>query len=144
MRNVDKRKYGLLTERQYLVLKYRIQGLTQEEIAKILGTTRENVSNIERRAKQNLRLARETLDAYKELLAAGEVVINPKTHLAEVPKIVLDKADELGIKLRANFTRLYDEIRYKAGDCIEGTTVVKPIKILIMRDRTFEVIPFKG
>ena len=140
---MGRRKYGLLTERQYLVLKLRLKGYTQEEIAKMLNTTRENISIIERRAKENIRLAEETLNAYKELLAAGEVIIRPGTHLVEVPKIVISRADELGIKLRANFTRLYDEIRYCAGDCIRGTRVEKPIKILIFKDGTFDVIPIK-
>ncbi|MCD6084031.1 MAG: Tfx family DNA-binding protein [Desulfurococcales archaeon] len=140
---MGRRKYGLLTEKQYLVLKLRLQGLTQEEIAKMLNTTRENISIIERRARDNIRLAEETLNAYKELLAAGEVVIKPGTHLVEVPKLVISRADELGIKLRANFTMLYDEIRYGAGDCISGTRVEKPIKVLIFKDGSFDVVPIK-
>ena len=73
----------------------------------------------------------------------GIVIIKPGTHLVEVPKIVISKADELGVKLRANFTRLYDEIRYSAGDCIGGTRVERPIKVLIFKDGTFGVIPIK-
>jgi hypothetical protein len=136
-----RKRYGLLTERQYEVLKLRIQGYTQEEIAKILKTSRENISITEKRAKEKIRLAEETLRIYKELLSSGVVNIEAGTHLVEVPQLVVAKADKLGIKLRANFTMLYDEIRYRAGKCIEGTRVVKPIKVIILRDGTFEVSP---
>ncbi len=138
---MGRRRYGLLTERQYLVLKLRLQGLTQEEIARMLNTSRENVSIIERRAKENIRLAEETLKAYKELLALGEVIIEPGTHLIEVPKILISEADKLKVKLKANFTRIYDEIRYRARECVSGTKVIKPIRVLIYRDGDFEVCP---
>jgi len=142
--SVSRRKYGLLTEKQYVVLKLRMEGRTQEEIARILNTTRENVSIIEKRAKENIRLAEETLKIYKSLLAAGEVVIRPGTHLVEIPKIVINEADKLKVKLRANFTRIYDEIRYRARECVSGTRVVKPIRIMIFKDGDFEVYPIKG
>lgn len=47
-----RRKYGLLTEEQYEILKLRIQGVTQKKIAEILKTSRENVAIVERRAKK--------------------------------------------------------------------------------------------
>ncbi len=139
--SVSRRKYGLLTEKQYIVLKLRIEGRTQEEIARILNTTRENVSIIEKRAKENIKLAEETLKIYKSLLAASEIIVRPGTHLVEIPRLVISEADRLKIKLKANFTRIYDEIRYKAGMCVSGTRVVKPIKIMIFKDGNFEVYP---
>jgi len=140
---MKRRKYGLLTELQYKVLKLRLQGLTQSEIAKILGTTRENVSILEKRAWENIELARITLNIYKELIAKGKVVINPNTHLVDVPRLVINEADKVNVKLKANFTRIYDEIRFKARECIKGTRVIKPITILIFSDGDVEVIPCK-
>ena len=136
-----RRKYGLFTEKQYLVLKLRLSGKTQEEVAKLLNTSRENISIIERRAKENLRLAQRTLKAYKELLSAGEITVSEGTRLVDIPSLVVREADKLGVKLKANFTRLYDEIRYKARNCISGTKLAKPVKIVIFKDGTFEVYP---
>ncbi|MEM2286080.1 MAG: Tfx family DNA-binding protein, partial [Ignisphaera sp.] len=60
------RKYGLLTEKQYEVLKLRAEGKTQKEVAEIMGTTRENLSVIEKNALRKIRLAEETLKVYKD------------------------------------------------------------------------------
>ncbi len=136
-----RRRYGLLTPTQFKVLRLRLEGLSQEEVAERLGTTRQNISIIERRAKRNLKLAEETLKAYRELVAASSVEVPPETHLVDIPRMVIDAADEAGVKLRANFTRIYDEIRFKAGKCVRGVKTIKPLKILIFKDGDIEVIP---
>ena len=133
------KKIGLLTERQIEVLKLRAQGLTQEEVAKRLNTTRENVSILEKRAYRNIKLARETLAAIKNFGVAVSVVIKPGTHLVDVPRIVLDKADEANIKVKANFTRIYDEIRFKAADKVKRTKVTRPITVKILPNGDFTV-----
>lgn len=138
--NVSGKRYGLLTERQYTVLKLRIAGKTQEEIARMLGTSRENISIIEKRAWRKIRLAEETLKYVKELLAVTKITIPSGTHLVQVPSLLIEAADRAGVKLKGNFTRIYDEIRFKAGDCVKGSHVVKPIDVVIYRDGTFEVI----
>ncbi len=136
-----RRRYGLLTPTQFEVLRLRLEGLSQEEVAERLGTTRQNISIIERRAKRNLKLAEETLRAYRELVAASSVEVPPGTHLVDVPRLVIDAADEVGVKLRANFTRIYDEIRFKARSCVRGVKTIKPLRILIFKDGDIEVIP---
>ena len=138
---MGRRKYGLLTERQYIVLKLRMEGKTQEEIARILRTSRENVSIIEKRARENIRLAEDTLRAYRELMKAGEVVIEPGTHLVDVPRLIISESDKVGVKLKANFNRIYDEIRFSARKCVKGTKVVKPIRVMILKDGNFVVEP---
>ncbi len=135
----EERKYGLLTEKQYKVLKLRIEGRTQREIAEIMKTSRENVSVIERSALRKIRLAEETLRVYKDLMKVGEVVIEPGTHLVTIPQKLVQLADERGVKLRGNFTTIYDYIRINASGSIEGTRVVRPIKIIIFKDGTYEV-----
>jgi Tfx family DNA-binding protein len=135
------RKYGLFSELQYKVLRLRVkEGLSQAEIAKMLGTTRENITIIEKRAKRNLRLAEETIQAYKLLSCITKVNIEAGTHLVDVPGIIIRAGDSIGVKLNVNFTRIYDEIRFKAGDCVSGSRVVKPFTIAIFRDGNIEVI----
>jgi Tfx family DNA-binding protein len=134
------RKYGLLSELQFKVLQLRIEkGLSQAEVARMLGTTRENVTIVEKRAERNIRLAEETIQAYKLLLCATEVNVEAGTSLIDVPGIVVKAGDSIGVKLKVNFTRIYDEIRFKAGDCVSGSRVVKPFTIAIFRDGNIEV-----
>lgn len=53
-----------MTRVQLEVLRLRMTGLTQEEVANNLGTTRQNISLVERRAHRNLEKAEETIAAY--------------------------------------------------------------------------------
>jgi Tfx family DNA-binding protein len=134
------RNYGFLSDRQFEVLRLRIKkGLSQAEVASMLGTTRENVTIIEKKARRNIRLAEETIQAYKLLLCVTKVNIEAGTRLVDVPGIVIRAGDSIGVKLNVNFTRMYDEIRFKAGDCVSGSRVVKPFTIAIFRDGNIEV-----
>ncbi|MEM3387275.1 MAG: Tfx family DNA-binding protein [Nitrososphaerales archaeon] len=133
------KKMGLLTERQIEVLKLRAQGLTQEEVAKKLQTSRENVTILEKRAYQNIKLARETLAALKTFGISTSVVIKPGTHLVDIPRLILDKADEANIKVRANFTRIFDEIRFKASDKVKRSRVIRQIIVKILPNGDFTV-----
>ncbi|MDQ1280267.1 MAG: HTH-type transcriptional regulator, fmd operon transcriptional regulator [Thermoproteota archaeon] len=136
------KEYGLLSNQQFKVLQLRIErGLSQSEIAKDLGTTRENVTIIEKRAKRNIKLAERTLQIYKLLISLAKIEIEAGTHLIDVPGIVIKSGDSLGIKLNVNFTMMYDEIKVKARDCIGDRRVVKPFLVAIFRDGTIEVIP---
>jgi len=136
------REHGFLSDRQFEVLRLRIRkGLSQAEVASTLGTTRENVTIIEKMARRNIRLAEETLQTYRLLLSVAKIKIEVDTHLIDVPGIVVKAGDSIGIKLKANFTRIYDEIRFKAGNCISGSRVVKPFTIAIFRDGSIEVVP---
>ena len=134
------RRHGLLTELQLKVLELRVKhGLTQEEVAKLLNTTRENVAMIERRARRNVKLAADTLAAYNKLRAAAVVEVKPNTHLVEIPKLVVEAGDRAGVKLKVNFTKVYDEVKFKARSCIEGVRVARPFNIVIYRDGDVEV-----
>ena len=53
----------ILTSRQWEVIAYRAQGLTQAQVAKKLKTTRENVNEIEHRARMKINGAKATLAA---------------------------------------------------------------------------------
>ncbi len=135
------RKYGLLTELQYRVLELRLRrGLSQAEAARVLGTSRENVAIAEKRALRNIELAERTISAYRYLLRVAEVVVEPGTHLVDIPSMVVKAGDTANVKVAANFTRIYDEVRFKARECVEGRHVVRPIRIAVLRDGSIEVI----
>ncbi|NAZ13157.1 MAG: Tfx family DNA-binding protein [Desulfurococcales archaeon] len=132
-------KYGLLSERQYKVLKMRIMGYTQEEIAKIMNTSRSNISIIEKNAWKNIRIALKTLDVYKEMFSIEKMIIKPSTHTLDIPRIIFEKADELGIKLKINLPYIQALLHIKADKCIKRRRVVRPIQIMILRDGDIEI-----
>jgi len=134
---------GFLTPQQYEVLRIRLEGKSQEETAAQLGTTRQNISLIERRARNNIRQAEETLNAYKELMKATSLTVDPGTHLIDVPRLVVDAADASGVRLRADFTRIYNEFKFIVPGSVDRTTVIKPIRVLILKDGDIVVTPIK-
>jgi Tfx family DNA-binding protein len=134
-----KNYYGLLTEREYTVLKLRAQELTQREVAEILGVSRTTVSALERSAKRKILLAEKTLIIYRELLSRAVFVINSGTRLVEIPAIILRRADELGIKLKGDFTYIYSQLRYRVG--VKKPILDRDIKVVIYKNGEFEILP---
>lgn len=129
---------GLFTERQYLVLKYRAQGLTQEEVAGILGVARSTVAAIERAALRKLRLAQETVSIYKMMHAAGYIDIPAGTHMVDIPGIIIRKADELGVKLKGDFNLVYGQLRLLIGS--RATRLPRTVRAVIYRDGSYEFL----
>jgi Tfx family DNA-binding protein len=131
--------YGLLTKRQLEVLRFRAQGLSQKEIAEKLNTSRENITIIERRANKNIQLAKSTLIALKTFGISSIIEVKSGTHLVDIPRIVLNKADEENIRIKANFSQIYDEIKLKVPDRIKRTKVHKDIIIRILPSGEFYI-----
>jgi Tfx family DNA-binding protein len=141
MLNHMRKKHGLLTGPQLEVLRLRLTGMTQVEIAGRLKTTRQNISIIERRGRRNLRLAEETIREFKKLNLATSVKLKHGIHMVDIPRFIVDAADKANVKLKADFTRIYNEIRFKASECVKGTKVIKPIMVLILENGDIDIIP---
>lgn len=132
--------YGLLTRKQYYVLKRRFEGATQDVIAKELGTTRANVSIIEGNALRKIALAMETLQIVKEeLLSAKIIEIDPPADIFTILQIVFDEADKLNIKLKTNMIHLMNMFRTKASKCFERKKLKSKLKILIFYEGSINV-----
>lgn len=130
---------GLLTERQIEVLRLRAQGYTQKRVAEQIRTTRENVVLIESRAKMNIERARATLDSLKHQGLAVSVEIPKGTHLVDIPRMILNRANRARIKLGANFTRIYEDMRFKARQHVSGTRVTRPIVVTLFPDGDYSI-----
>lgn len=138
-RRPNERARGLLTPRQMEVLRLRAQGYTQKRIAEQIGTTRENVVLIEARARLNIERARTTLESLKHSGLAVTVEIPKGTHLVDIPRMVLNRANRAKIRLGANFTRIYEDIRFKARHHVSGTRVARPIVVTVFPDGDYSV-----
>ena len=64
-----------LSSRQIQIMKLRQEGYSTEGIAHEIGTTRQNVSILEKRGHRNLEKAIRTLNAVRELKLSHEVHI---------------------------------------------------------------------
>ncbi len=125
-------KESFLTEEQIKVVELRAKGYTQEQIAKILGTSRVNVTILEKKARENVEKARKTIELF-ESLTPIKVTIKKDANIFDIPEIIFSEADKHGIEIVYNSTSIIGLIRRNAGDKIFGNRVIKDFEILILR-----------
>jgi Tfx family DNA-binding protein len=87
-----------LTPRQMEVLRLRKRGFTQEKVAKMLGTSRENISIIERNAYKVVWTAQATIEAFESLHEDGVFLIPSRTSIYDIPRLIFMRGDVLGIR----------------------------------------------
>ncbi len=123
-----------LTSRQWEVIRYRAQGLTQAAVAKKLNTTRVNVTEIERRARLKINAAKATLAALQELHASGEALIPSGTSVFEAVSMIILRADILGIRLQNTADDVLAAIRSTWREKIRGHRLTSAAKAVIAAD----------
>lgn len=104
-----------LTERQATVLALRERGLEQATIAAHLGCSRANVSNIERRARDNIERARSTVSFVQLLSAPVRVELPADLPYHEAPERVYEACDAAGVKVQHGAPELIREIAAPLG-----------------------------
>jgi Tfx family DNA-binding protein len=90
---------SFLTERQIRILQLRAKGLKQSEIAELLGTSRANVSILERRAIEKIEKARNTLLIWEQINAKVSVEVRRGDDIFDVPERLFREADRAGVKV---------------------------------------------
>jgi len=130
---------SFLTDMQIKVLKLRKKGLTQEEIAKMFGTSRANISMIEKRARENIKKAYNTIKIYNQIMAPLSIEIEEGIDVLKIPDIVFEKADNEGIKVKYNTLELIEFIKEHASEFIEKRTVKKKFKIYVLENGELDV-----
>ncbi len=123
-----------LTERQIEILKLRVSGLSQTEIAKRLGTSRANISATERAALENIEKAKNTMALVRMMEAPLRVTIAPDTDLNDAVRAVYDKADSEGIWIGQSFPSLANMIQNEAERKVRGRKVLSELEIAITKE----------
>ena len=126
---------SVLTRRQAEVLALRERGVRQSVIADHLGTSRANVSSIEASARSNVAKAHETVAFAEALSAPVRVEVEAGTDLYDVPKLVFDACDEVGVKVSHTAPDLMKLVSDEAGEAVDGRQV---------RDRLFVGVTSEG
>lgn len=127
-------KNTLLTRRQMEVLRLKTQGCSQTEIAKKLGTSRANISAIEKTALKNIQKAKRTLELVKTIEAPVHLRIKPNTDLNDAVRMIYVQADKEGIWMPHSFPSLANLIQSAAEDKIRGRRVLREFEVAITKD----------
>jgi Tfx family DNA-binding protein len=127
-------KDGLLTDRQKEVLRYRKQGLTQQQIADIISTSKANVCTIEKSAMENIRRARETIEFLYTLDATHLCTIKAGTDLIEVASSIYEEAEKLGIKVKYDTITLINKLRESSPERFRARYIRENIDVYINKE----------
>jgi len=125
---------SLLTDRQVSVLKLRRKGLSQQQVAELLGTTRSNVSILEKRALQNVSRARTTLKEWTMIQAPVSLMVPAGTDVFEVPALIFREADKSKIKLDMNSVDIVVQIRRKAPEALKTRVILRDLEVAVTED----------
>jgi len=120
---------SVLTRRQAEVLALREQGLSQATIAEMLGTSRANVSGVEKSARENVEKARETVEFAAALDAPVQIELETGTDLYDVPQRVYTACDDAGVKVNHTAPDLMKLISDEAGDAVVGREVQRKLLV---------------
>ncbi|MEM1939261.1 MAG: Tfx family DNA-binding protein [Acidilobaceae archaeon] len=132
------KKKGFLTIKQLEVLKLRAQGYTQNNIADIMKTTRENIAVIERRAKSNLIRAIETIVSYIESVSLAKVEIKKGENTYIAVKRILREANNAKVKLKEHMPEIMDILKRIGGE--EDGKLNTNITVYIQKDGSINLI----
>ena len=123
---------SFLTERQIQVLKMREKGLKHKEIAEEFGTTRSNVYILEKKAKENLKKAKNTIRIWREIRSVLEYEIRKDKDVFEIPEEVYREADHKDVKIDMDSTEMVNFLREKG--VVNGRRVNKEGKLFVLKD----------
>ncbi|WP_143702760.1 Tfx family DNA-binding protein [Methanocorpusculum labreanum] len=121
----------LLTDRQKMVIQYRKDGLTQQEIADLLQTTRSNISLIEKSANENIRLAKEALAYVYSQNSTLICTLAAGSELTREAYSIYKSARQLNIKVQYDTGALINRIMLAVPEKLAGTTVKEDINIYL-------------
>ncbi len=120
---------SFLTKRQLAVLRLRQAGLTQEEIARRIKTTRANISLIEKRARENVERSKETIREWNSVISPVRISVKKGTDVMTIPEIVFAEADKASIHVKCDSIGLITLIKKEKGPVITNRIVNEPFEI---------------
>lgn len=123
-----------LTRRQIKVLLLRQKGHSQQEVAEILGTTRSNISILEKRAHQNIVRARNTLHRWMTIQAPISLKVPEGTDVFEIPARIFEAADKRSLQLPVTSLDIIVRLRRGAPQLFRKRALLQDIEIYVTED----------
>jgi|Deesub1362A_J573_1020465.scaffolds.fasta_scaffold00223_60 hypothetical protein len=130
-----------LTKKQIEVLKRRMEGKTLEEIASELGTTKQNISAIERKARENYQKALNTVKLFRSILAPVVVRARAGMKVDDVVRDLYERCDSVNIHLPYDRFELVMLLRKEIGHRIRHSLVVEDFEIRVTKEGDVIVMP---
>ncbi|NMC09735.1 MAG: Tfx family DNA-binding protein [Methanothrix sp.] len=130
----DESHGSLLTERQLKVLRLRLQGLSQADVAEMLGTTRSNVSILEKRARQNIARAERTLQQWMMIRAPISLQVKAGTDVFDLPGKIFEAADRRSLRLPVTSMDIIVQLRRKAPRIFKKRALERDAEIFVTED----------
>ena len=127
-------RQGLLTDRQKEVLRLRKEGLTQQQIADIIHTSKANVCTIEKAAHENIEKAKDTLEFLYTLDATRLCTLKEGSDLLDVVNEIYEQASRVGIKVRYDSIELLNRLRTGNPEQIKGRHIRGDIEVYLSED----------
>lgn len=124
-------KETFLTDTQLKVLKLKAQGLNQSQIAKKLGTTRANISSIEKRANKNIEKAKNTTNISRKIQSPVTITIEPGEDILKSIKKIFSKADKAGVHVSSGTPEMVSKIKAKAEERLKGRRSTGQIEVIL-------------
>lgn len=121
--------YSFLTKRQLAVLQMRHQGLSQQDVADRLGTTRSNISILEKRAHKNIARAQRTVQQWMMIRAPISLFVKEGTDVFDIPRMIFAAADEMGIKLHVTSMDILVQLRRNAPRLFHKRVLGRDVRI---------------
>ncbi|HKL97648.1 MAG TPA: Tfx family DNA-binding protein [Methanocorpusculum sp.] len=121
----------LLTDRQKMVIQSRKKGMTQQEIADELQTTRSNISLIEKSATDNVRLAKEALEYIYSLEATLVCTLSAGSQLTQEVFLIYKAARQLNIKVQYDTGALMNRVLTAIPEKITDGTIKEDINVYL-------------
>lgn len=125
---------SLLTERQLKVLKLRLQGLSQTEVAEMLATTRSNISILEKRAHQNIARAERTLQQWMMIRAPISLQVKAGIDVFDLPGKIFEAADKISLRLPVTSMDIIVQLRRKAPRIFKKRVLERDAEIFVTED----------
>ena len=124
----------LLTKRQLSVLQLRRKGLSQAEVAMKLGTTRSNISILEKRAHQNIQRAERTIHQWMMIQAPISLSLKAGTDVFDLPKMIFEAADKISMRLPITSLDIVVQLRRKAPRIFKKRSLEQDAEIYVTED----------
>jgi Tfx family DNA-binding protein len=124
----------LLTKRQFKVLQLRRQGLSQAEVAMKLGTTRSNISILEKRAYQNIQRAERTIHQWMMIQAPISLSLKAGTDVFDLPKMIFEAADKISMRLPVTSLDIVVQLRRKAPRIFKKRSLEQDAEIYVTEE----------
>ncbi|MCX6674904.1 MAG: Tfx family DNA-binding protein, partial [Methanothrix sp.] len=103
-------------------------------VAERFGTTRSNVSILERRAHDNIERAKHTLQQWMMIRAPISLKVREGTDVFDLPKMIFEAADKKSLQLPTTSLDIIVQLRRKAPQLFRRRAVMRDVEIFVTEE----------